>query len=660
VRYLFVTFDGGGNLVPELALAGRLRDRGHQLRFLGHRSQRAAVEQAGIAFSSYERAPDQDTTRPETSIQDWAVGSVEEMAALIRDTVAFGPAHLFAADLEAELDRHPVDALAVDYWLFGALAAAEKSGLPTAVLRHTGYAPGAWWNEGLPELNALRARLGLPPVSDVFEQYLRMDREMVLTSRAFDFAITETALPANALHVGPQIAMPQEVNGRPGGGDQRPLVLVSFSTTYQAQEAPLARVIDALGGLAVRTLLTTGPAIRLDADLPANVEVRDWIPHGDVLPHAALVITHAGLGTVMAALAHGVPLLCLPMGRDQDGNAARVAHLGAGSVLPTDAGAAQIARAVSAALTDPVMKSNARRLGATIRAELAADQATIALEALTTTPNTTKETAMTTAAPTTGSARVQSKLWGARARDWAELQENQVTQLYQTVLAQLGVKEGTRLLDAGCGAGLAAQIASRRGAVVSGLDATPELLEIARERVPDAEFTTGDLEALPYPDHTFDAVAGFNSFQYATNPQIALRQARRVAKPGAPVAIVTWAVAERCEAAAYLAALKPLLPPAPPDAPGPFALSAPGALEQLATAVGLQPSAADEVACHWTYPDRATMLRALLSAGPAVKAIETSGETAVRAAIETATAPFRDQSGAYSIGSAFRYLIAIA
>jgi SAM-dependent methyltransferase len=267
---------------------------------------------------------------------------------------------------------------------------------------------------------------------------------------------------------------------------------------------------------------------------------------------------------------------------------------------------------------------------------------------------------MSTSAPATGSALVQSKLWGARARDWADLQENQVTQLYETVLERLGVGQGTRLLDAGCGAGLAAQIAARRGAVVTGLDATPELLEIARERVPNGEFTTGELEALPYRDDTFEAVTGFNSFQYATNPQIALEHARRVAQPGAPIAIVTWAVPERCEAAAYLAALKPLLPPAPPDAPGPFALSAPGALEQLATAAGLTPGAADEVTCRWTYPDLDTALRALLSAGPAVRAIETSGESAVRTAIETAIAPFHDRAGAYRVGSAFRYLIATA
>lgn len=268
---------------------------------------------------------------------------------------------------------------------------------------------------------------------------------------------------------------------------------------------------------------------------------------------------------------------------------------------------------------------------------------------------------LTTAATvSTGSAGAQSQLWGVRARDWADLQEHQVTNLYETVLSQLAVGDTTEFLDAGCGAGLAAQLAARRGARITGLDATPELLEIARERVPHGHFTTGDLEALPYPDDAFDAIAGFNSFQYASNPQHALEEARRVARPGAPIAIVTWAVPERCDAAAYLASLKPLLPPTPPDAPGPFALSAPGALEQLAAAAGLTPRAADEVTCPWSYPDADTALRALLSAGPAVKAIQTSGEPAVRAAIESAITPFRAENGTYTIGSAFRYLMTTA
>lgn len=238
--------------------------------------------------------------------------------------------------------------------------------------------------------------------------------------------------------------------------------------------------------------------------------------------------------------------------------------------------------------------------------------------------------------------------------------EAQMRPLYDAVLERIGTAHGMELLDAGCGAGLAAQGAAQRGAVVSGLDATDELLEIARERVPNGEFVTGDLESLPYPDDTFDAVVGFNSFQYAASPRGALEQARRVARPGAPVVIATWAVPERCPAAVYLASLGPLMPPPPPGAPGPFALSAPGALEALATGAGLTPGVAAEVACPWSFDDLESALAALLAAGPAIKAIRAAGEPAAREAVAGAIEPFRQPDGGYVIGSAFRYLVTTA
>ena len=97
-------------------------------------------------------------------------------------------------------------------------------------------------------------------------------------------------------------------------------------------------------------------------------------------------------------------------------------------------------------------------------------------------------------------SEVNGRLWGARARDWAEVQEGQFAAGYDHVLARAGVGPGTRLLDAGCGAGKAAMRAAGLGASVSGIDAAPLLLEIARERVPHGEFHEGDLEDLPFAD----------------------------------------------------------------------------------------------------------------------------------------------------------------
>ena len=100
----------------------------------------------------------------------------------------------------------------------------------------------------------------------------------------------------------------------------------------------------------------------------------------------------------------------------------------------------------------------------------------------------------------------------------------------------------------------------------------------------------GELEDLPYADGSFDAVTGFNAFQYAAEPAAALREAARVTKPGGRVVAMIWGTAAECEAAAYLAAIGRLLPPPPPGAPGPFALSEPGVLEALLTRAGLDPT----------------------------------------------------------------------
>src|SRR5690348_13987371 len=109
-----------------------------------------------------------------------------------------------------------------------------------------------------------------------------------------------------------------------------------------------------------------------------------------------------------------------------------------------------------------------------------------------------------------GSADVQGELWGGRAEDWAALTEPVGVPFYEAVFDRLEVGPATRLFDAGCGAGLALVLAEKRGATVSGLDASRGLLDVARRRLPHADLRRGDLEALPFEDGVFDAVTSFN------------------------------------------------------------------------------------------------------------------------------------------------------
>ena len=261
-----------------------------------------------------------------------------------------------------------------------------------------------------------------------------------------------------------------------------------------------------------------------------------------------------------------------------------------------------------------------------------------------------------TAQESTASPAAQDDLWGVRARDWAEIEDEGSRGLFAAVLDATAVGERTRFLDVGCGSGLACALAARRGADVSGLDASPGLLEIARERAPDGDFRLGDMQFLPWEDDTFDVVTFVNSIFFAQDEEKALREAGRVARTGARVAAVVWTSPAQVEATAYIAAIEPLLP----ALPGMKLFYEPAELEGLARRAGVEPERVFDVDWTWEYPDRETLLRGWLSVGLSALAIEAAGEEAVREALGRAAEPFRLTEGGYRLESLCRCLIARA
>jgi SAM-dependent methyltransferase len=257
-----------------------------------------------------------------------------------------------------------------------------------------------------------------------------------------------------------------------------------------------------------------------------------------------------------------------------------------------------------------------------------------------------------------GSAPMQGDLWSARARDYAELQEGNFRPLYESVQRRPELAKSRSILDVGCGPGLAAQVLSQTIANIAGIDASAAFIDIVRERMPGGNFRVSEMETLPHADGSFDVVTGFNAFQYAASPSNALREARRVAHPEGTVVIATWGLPEDCEAAGHLKALGALMPPAPPGAPGPFALSDESKLTALAAEAGLIPIDVVDVQCPWIYPSLEMALRAMLSAGPAERAIRNSSIERARDAVANAIAPYRKPSGEYHLNNKFRYLIA--
>lgn len=233
-----------------------------------------------------------------------------------------------------------------------------------------------------------------------------------------------------------------------------------------------------------------------------------------------------------------------------------------------------------------------------------------------------------------GSATVQGRLWGARAQDWAAYTEQVSLPLFGAVLDAARVTPGTHLLDAGCGAGLLSLLGRLRGAKVTALDASAALLAIVRQRVPAADVHEGDLEALPFAEGMFDAVAAVNSLFYASDMDAALRELVRVTRSGGRVVVTAWGPPERCQfLSAVMPALSPLLPPPPPGAspPHPGALSQPGALAAVLRQAGLRVAQEGEVACPFVFSSTEVSWHANASAGVNQAAIAHSGEAAVRA-----------------------------
>jgi MGT family glycosyltransferase len=184
----------------------------------------------------------------------------------------------------------------------------------------------------LPGLNQLRAEAGLAAFSSPLDQFDPPGSVIALTSEPLEYPRTD--LPDHIHLVGTQPWDPPAA--RPAYLDEPgdPWVLVTCSTDYQGDEQ-LARVaVEALRDEPVRVLLTLADAYG-EASIPRadNVRTERFVPHGHVLPHAAAVVCHGGMGIVTKAASAGVPIVAVPFGRDQPEVARRVVESGAGVSL---------------------------------------------------------------------------------------------------------------------------------------------------------------------------------------------------------------------------------------------------------------------------------------------------------------------------------------
>ena len=395
-NFLVASWGSPGHLGPTLTAARQLRNRGHGVRFIAREDARAAVEAAGYSFTTWRRTPSFTPIAPDGELMRKAY-----------DQLLFGPAAARAADTRDEIDRAPTDALLSDIGLFGSALAAEAARIPCALLTPTislrplrGVPPIgsglrsphtpeeraeveaantrfiAVMNEWLPMLNEARVSQDLPPLDHVLELFDRAARLLLATSPALDFPADY--LPQNVRYIGPLLdnsdwSKPWTAPW-PHGSD-RPRALISFSTTDQNQTDALQRTVNAIAGIEMDAVATLGPALD-GATLrrPKNVTLLPSAPHDAVMKEVSLVVTHGGHGTVSRALWHGLPLLVMPMGRDQDDIAVRVEARGAGLNVPPTASEMEIAGALNQLIKEPHFRVSARRLGDAIAGDVKSER----------------------------------------------------------------------------------------------------------------------------------------------------------------------------------------------------------------------------------------------------------------------------------------------
>lgn len=368
---ILVTFVGGlGHLAPLLPLARAARAAGHDVAIAGSGGLVPRIEEAG--FRAYATSPvahhggaPQPRAAEPLEVMDARASEVEFAA----NFASRGARRMAAAMPDVVADFRP-DVVVRDETDLGTTIAAELLDVP--VVTHLVLASGLLVRPELvaPELDAVRAEHGLAPDPDL----TRLTSGPVLSDAAPCFRSPESPVQVHPVHYRPAALAPprpttKRTTGRTTG---RRRVYVTLGTIFNKGSGDLfERLLAGLGELDVDVVATVGRDLDPD-DLgpqPAHVRVERFVPQAEVLPGVDLVVSHGGSGSLMAALAHGLPSLLLPLGADQPHNASRAGQLGVAATL--DAATAtptEVARQARAALADDAMLRRCRAVAAEMHA----------------------------------------------------------------------------------------------------------------------------------------------------------------------------------------------------------------------------------------------------------------------------------------------------
>ena len=359
-----------------LPLAGALRDAGHEVRFATGEGFRGPLrdrgfeaERVGIAIDeadelAFEAEPElRDLPREER----WRIGIVVFADVLARLTLA---------DLRPLLDALRPDLLVYDETDIGAAVAADLAAVPAVTHSLGRQLPDAFRPVALERLQQLE-----PSASDPFLAHPYLD---ICPPALRDPAAAD---PLERIPLRP-VAPVEPADKLPAwieAGSSRPLVYLTLGTYVSDQVDSLRAAATGLGSLDLDTLVTVGPSGDPAAlgSVPDSVRVERFVPQGMLLPHLDAVVHHGGSGTMLGALAHGVPQLLLPHGADQFLNAQALLPTGAAlRLLPEEITPDAVADAVRTLLSEQHYRDAASEIGAEIAAMPAPAEVVSVLERL--------------------------------------------------------------------------------------------------------------------------------------------------------------------------------------------------------------------------------------------------------------------------------------
>ena len=374
MRILFTFIGGSGHFRPLIPIALAAQAAGHTIAVAGAAGRIPEVEAAG--FTGF--ATSEPRKRPQNEQRVLQAPDPEAELRNLREGFArVGGRRQAAAVLEIARNWKP-DLVVRDEVDFGSALAAEVLGIPCATVIVLG-AGGFLRKEVVAEpLHELRAEYGLPADPEL----AMLDRGPVLSPFPPSFRDPRFPLPGHAF--GYRQATIESV----GAEGRTPTVYFTLGTEDNTSDL-FTRVLAGLGSLPTNVVVTVGNGIDPGelGPLPAHIRVERFIPQEELLPKVDLVISHGGSGSLLGALAHGLPSILLPVGADQPYNARRCVELGTARVLdPMTATPDEVLAAVTGVLDDPSYHRAARRLRDELEALPGPEAVVALLEGLLTAP----------------------------------------------------------------------------------------------------------------------------------------------------------------------------------------------------------------------------------------------------------------------------------